>query len=150
MGAPGQHGPQTITWDGRDASGNLTDNRRAFVTFEGKTPNHLHHEAQRCHDLRITLVSDTTGELSSGGIPLVAKLVGDPAYGGEDGYTIEVLVDWEPRFVKDYPGGTTEFRLPRIGPLERGRHLVTVNVRRQPGPHRCGDYSTPGRMRVST
>ena len=125
---PLEHGRHAIRWDGRDASGNLTDNRKVFVAFEGKKPHHSRHEVEKCHDLELTLVSKMSEERPAGIFALAAKLVGDGAYGDELGYTLRVFLDWEPWLEKDFPKGTTEFSLPPVGPLARGEHLVVVNV----------------------
>lgn len=124
-----QLGRHDLTWDGRDASGNITENRMIHLVIEGMPKPHLPHSREKCHDLKVTFLTPSGDKPT---LPrtasIIAQIVGDPAYGPESGYRMRGLIDWRPWFDKNYAKDAKAFELPPLPELAAGDHLLTLNV----------------------
>lgn len=124
-----EFGDHEVQWDGRDASGNLVDNTRCFIDILGDSPQHREHESGKCHELELKIVSPTEPEAAIGNLSEIRlELVGDPAYGGENGYELRTYVDYELAAKTELDGDVTAFSLPDVEGLARGQHLITINL----------------------
>lgn len=123
-----EFGPHEVKWDGRDASGNIVDNRRCFIEFKGDDPKHKKHDPSKCHELSLTILSPAQGGSISKLSDVRLKLKGDRAYGQDDGYELRTYIDYEPASTSSLEKETTEFALPDVENLPPGEHLITVNI----------------------
>lgn len=116
-----------VTWDGRDASGNIVDNRGCYITFEEDSRLHGKHPKDSCREIELTApgrmrseagqsFDDVRFEVASGGL--------DPP----DGYRVRVYVDYEEVASCSLPAGERSFGLPDLPGLGAGSHLITINV----------------------
>ncbi len=120
-------GLHSVNWDGRDASGNLVDNRNSFISFEGDEPSHLAHPAEDCHELGIEILSSAAGtEPDLSGI--TARLTRATQLGRESGFSVRCYLDYALQGEARLEGGVESFALPCDPKLEPGDHLLTVNV----------------------
>lgn len=124
-----EFGSYEVQWDGRDASGNVVDNTKCFINFEGDIPEHKQHEPSRCHELRLKVLSPTEPQ------PLIRQLseirlelVGDCSYGEESGYELRVYMDYQLVTKVDLGKEITTFALPDIKDITPGSHMITVNL----------------------
>lgn len=122
-----EFGPQSVTWDGRDASGNLVDNRGALITFEGDDPAHGEHAREDCHEPQLEIVA--TGVEATAELPRVAaRIVRDTRFGRADGYTVRCYLDYELVDEARLDGATESFFLPCEAGRAIGGRLLIVNL----------------------
>lgn len=129
----GQH---KIQWDGRDASGNLTDNRKILVVFQGDREHdggidHFRHEPQNCHDLQVA-ISSSKGtrrvESRSGAIYGLKVQLADRPEGAQRRYHLRAFLDWTPWIGPVMIENARWFPLPEPRALGSGEHVIAVNV----------------------
>lgn len=127
-------GRHELKWDGRDASGNITDNRKVRVVIQGDRDQddrvqHFRHKAEQCSDLKVMLRSRDQANRAvgdgGGDFGLNADLVGN---GTGSGYRLRAFLDWKPWFEKVLPSVAGRFVLPEPSVLAAGDHVVAVNI----------------------
>lgn len=121
-------GHHSVTWDGRDASGNPVDTRGAFVTFEGDDPAHRDHPRSACHEPALEILEPAAGshlrDLSS----VRARITRSTPFGRARGFTLRCYVDYALRGEAALDGDTHEFFLPCTATQVAGDHLLTLNL----------------------
>ena len=128
-------GKYELKWDGRDASGNIVDNKRLFVLFEAKDQgrglNHQGHKEGSCRDplLRVEVTPQTRGK-SKGTIEVRTTLVGETQTSEDKtGYEVRYFIDYELFKTETFDKKKKEFSLKvDTISLKNGDHLITVNV----------------------
>lgn len=122
-----EFGKHEIKWDGRDASGNIVDNKRVFVDFAGDSKEHKPHEREKCHEpnLKITY-PDSSGTVIHSLSEISAKVTDEDVYWGEEGYTLRVYVDYVLLYKSDTMK-VSEFHLQDL-PFDDGEHIITINL----------------------
>lgn len=130
-----EFGKYEVKWDGRDASGNIIDNKKVLIIFEardqGKGRLHHNHNKELCHDPK--LIFETNPES-------VQKLKGVfdiwTAFSGETpsdwdnkGYEVRYFIDYKPVKTERFEKGAKRFgfKIDTAG-LCNGEHLITVNI----------------------
>jgi hypothetical protein len=128
-------GKYEVKWDGRDASGNIVDNKRMFVLFEAKDQgkgrqHHDHHEGL-CRDPSITIKTlPDPFQFVKGTIEIQASLVGESCYPPDEaGYEARYYIDYKLYKVEKFEKGINNFIFKLdTKTLQNGDHLITVNV----------------------
>ena len=94
-------GNSELNWDGRDASGNIIDNKKVLVLFEAKDQEkglqHKVHNEKACFDpeLSITTTSDCTQKVK-GTIELLINFAGDAGfYEEKHGFEVRYYIDYD-------------------------------------------------------
>jgi hypothetical protein len=130
-----EFGKHELKWDGRDASGNIVDNKRIFVLFEAKDQgkgrqHHDHHEGL-CRDplLAIQALPDPC-KFVKGTLEIQTSVVGETYnHPDEAGYEARYYIDYKlfkvEKFGKDIKNFI--FKLD-TKTLQNGDHLITVNI----------------------
>lgn len=131
---PQGFGRYVLAWDGRDASGNIVDNKGIQVLFESKDRDggrtHQAHEESACRDPQIHVRTDPDSSRPvKGRLEVRAGIVGTDGAFGRDGLEARCYVDYKPAKTETAAAGAGEFvfRIDTAG-LENGDHLVTVNI----------------------
>ena len=124
---PQKFGRNEVRWDGRDACGNLIDNRKMLFIFEGDSPLHQEHDPEKCHELRLRIISPESGATISRLSEISIKIRENSGYGKESGYELRVYVDYSLVFKRSLGRNSERFRLPDVSTIEDGEHLVTIN-----------------------
>ncbi len=120
-------GLHRVTWDGRDASGNLIDNRGAFVSFEGDDPRHLAHPVSECHELDVQLL-EPSGGIRQPDSRITARMTRVTSFGRRDGFTLRCYEDYDLRREVRLPPETETFALPCAPGTEAKDRLFTINL----------------------
>ncbi len=128
-------GRYQLHWDGRDASGNLVDNRKVFVLFESKDRDggrvHQKHEKGICREPAI-LVEAQAGphHVGKGEITIQAVLSqGESERADERSHEVRYYLDYRLHRKEKYPPGIRRFTLTLdSNDLGIGKHLITVNI----------------------
>jgi cytochrome c2 len=134
-----RYGPvYSVEWDGKDASGNILDNKNAFVLFEsmdplgrGRAKIHLDHPKESCRDPELRIVSPRAGATIRGGTTIAVVFsesprgtVGISAYDYEGRLYVDYSLVAKLRFRK---GEEHRFALDTTQ-LANGPHVLTVNM----------------------
>jgi hypothetical protein len=128
-------GKYEIKWDGRDASGNIIDNKKMFVLFEakdqGKGRQHQDHPGGVCRDPLLTIQTlPDQCQVVKGTIEIQAQ-VGGETYSPPDeaGYEARYYIDYKLFKVEKFGKGIKEFKFKlETKNFQNGDHLITVNV----------------------
>jgi len=130
-----EFGKHELKWDGRDASGNIVDNKRIFVLFEskdqGKGRQHHDHPQELCRDPLLmikTLLNPC--ESVKGMLEIQASVVGEARNSqNEAEYEARYYIDYKLFKVEKFEKGMNNFifKIDTNG-LQNGEHLITVNV----------------------
>ena len=122
-------GAHEVQWDGRDASGNLVDNTKCFIEFQGDVLGHKKHDPSRCHELHLKILSPTEpGALIRQLSEVRLELVGDRSYGEESGYELRVYMDYRLVTKVNLEKKVAAFALPEVKNILPGLHLITINL----------------------
>ncbi len=124
-----EFGRHQVTWDGRDASGNLVDNSRSLITFEGDDPRHEGHDpAVDCRQPVVEIIaSDPLSEI--GDLSLIrARIVRNTPVGRRDGFRLRCYVDYVLAHESRLAAGVESFALPSLPALDDGEHFVILNL----------------------
>lgn len=123
-----EFGPHFVTWDGRDPSGNVVDNRGTLIAFEGDDPQHRGHDSEGCHEPGLEFLEPPSGSVLSDLSRVRAGITRDTPFGRAGGYALRCYVDYELRGEARLAGGTSAFS-PPCGPiLAPGEHLLILNL----------------------
>lgn len=125
---PLELGRNEVQWDGRDASGNLTDNRKVAVVIEGKHPGHSEHPDDDCRELVIAIAARRVPERPASTFDVEVLIERGSVWGARSGYRVLSVLDWQTSTEHRISGESASLILPRIGPLPPGDHVVTVTV----------------------
>ncbi|RJQ51143.1 MAG: hypothetical protein C4526_10810 [Nitrospiraceae bacterium] len=127
-------GEHKIEWDGRDASGNIIDNKRVLIIFDSKDQafggKHQEHDGQACSDPRLLIETDQRPEGVKGKLDIRTSFSEGPdnirwSAGCEVRYFIDYILITKEIF-REIP---ERFYLPvDTSKLANGEHLVTVNI----------------------
>lgn len=128
-------GKYEIKWDGRDASGNIVDNKRIFVLFEakdqGKGRQHHDHPEGLCRDPLLMIQTHSNPcNLVKGTLEIQTSVVGE-TYGfpNEVGYEARYYIDYKLFKVEKFEKGIKNFMFKLdTKTLQSGDHLITVNI----------------------
>ena len=128
-------GKYEVKWDGRDASGNIVDNKRMFVLFEakdqGKGRQHHDHPEGLCRDPLITIKTlPDPFQFVKGTIEIQASLVGESCYPPDEaGYEARYYIDYQLFKVEKFEKEMKNFIFKLdTKTLQNGDHLITVNI----------------------
>ena len=130
-----EFGKHELKWDGRDASGNIVDNKRIFVLFEskdqGKGRQHHDHPQELCRDpLLMIKTLPNLCESVKGMLEIQASVVGEARNSqNEAEYEARYYIDYKLFKVEKFEKGMNNFifKIDTNG-LQNGEHLITVNV----------------------
>ncbi len=128
-------GKYELKWDGRDASGNIVDNKKILVLFEakdqGKGLQHQEHDEDNCRDpLLIIKTRSDPVQVVRGTFKAQAILTGE-AHGSGDvtGCEARYFIDYRLCKTERFKKGIKQFDFDiDITGLKNGEHLITVNV----------------------
>jgi hypothetical protein len=127
-------GKHELTWDGRDASGNIVDNKKIFVLFEaqdqGKGRQHQGHDEEICRDPLLMIKTRTDPfQIVRGSFEMETSLVTMDGFGEQAGCEIRYSIDYKLIETKRFEKGikTFGFRIDTTS-FNNGEHLITVNV----------------------
>lgn len=123
-----EFGPQRVSWDGRDASGNPVDNRSVLITFEGDDPLHRKHAAVNCREPRLEIASPGAATPLADLSQVHVRISGDTPFGRVDGRTLRCYLDYRLVGEVRIDGATQSFSLPCAAALTPGEHLLTLNL----------------------
>ena len=125
---PQKLGKNEVRWDGRDASGNIIDNTKCLIVFEGDDTPHIKHERDKCHELALKITSPSEAQSSvSGTTKITAEVTGDTAYVGTSGYKVRFYVDYNLKIALRCGSAVTSFNHDwDTTEHENGEHIVTV------------------------
>lgn len=130
-----EFGRYELKWDGRDASGNIVDNKKVFVLFEakdqGKGRRHKEHRKELCQDPLLEMQA-----LPNVCHPVKGMLEIQISVGGETcripdeaEYETRYYIDYQLFKVEKFGKGVKNFIFKiDTNTLPNGDHLVTVNV----------------------
>jgi len=130
-----EFGKHELKWDGRDASGNIVDNKRIFVLFEskdqGKGRQHHDHPQELCRDpLLMIKTLPNLCESVKGMLEIQASVVGEARNSPDEAeYEARYYIDYKLFKVEKFEKGINHFifNIDTSG-LQNGEHLITVNV----------------------
>lgn len=116
-----------VTWDGRDASGNIVDNSRCFIAFEEDSRLHGKHPREGCRELELS-VSGLSPDGKAVSTERIRVSIDEGAAPPPQGYGVRVYVDYKEAARFALPAGDRRFALPDLPGTESGSPLITVNV----------------------
>jgi len=130
-----EFGRYELSWDGRDESGNIVENKKIFVLFEAKDQGnglqHQGHDEALCKDPSLTISTVPEPSQSINGILEVKAAISEKSSTAADNSKCEVrcYIDY-----KLYKKETLEkivdeyiFKIDTAA-LSDGEHLITVNI----------------------
>ena len=128
-------GKHELNWDGRDASGNIVDNKRVFVLFEakdqGKGRQHNDHPEGLCRDPLLMIQTLPNPCKSVKGMFEIQTSVVGETYNSpnETGYEVRYYIDYKLFKIEKIEKGIKNF-IFKIDTknLQNGDHLITVNI----------------------
>lgn len=122
-----EFGKHEVKWDGRDASGNILNNKQCFILFEGDSVKHKEHDREKCREPKLEIIyPDEPGAAVEKLSEIKAKVADEDGYWKEYGYTLRVYVDYALLY-RTSTMNIAEFHLRDL-PVEDGEHIVTVNL----------------------
>lgn len=130
-----EFGKHELKWDGRDATGNIVDNKKVFVLFEakdqGKGRQHNDHPEGLCRDplLMIQTLPNPCKSVK-GTLEIQTSVVGE-TYGFPDeaGCEVRYYTDYKLFKVERFEKGIKNFVFNiDTNDLQNGDHLITVNI----------------------
>jgi hypothetical protein len=135
-------GRHEVRWDGRDASGNIINNKKVLITFDAKDQafggKHQEHDARRCYDPK--LIIETTPELTrkiKGNLDIITSFAEGPdRIRWDPNCEVKYFIDYSlfKREVFKNIVNTTRFREDKFylrldtTKLSKGEHIITVNI----------------------
>jgi hypothetical protein len=128
-------GEHTVQWDGRDASGNIIDNKWVIIQFDAKDQafggNHQGHETSACFDPELTITnwSDPARD-GKGNLTFITSLAREAdKWKPESGCEVNYFIDYVLFKKEKYQNNEDTFylTLDTTG-LSDGHHFITVNV----------------------
>jgi hypothetical protein len=127
-------GKHELKWDGRDASGNIVDNKPLFVLFQAQDQitnrHHQNHDPRACRDSLVTVERIDISNEGQNFLEILATLQDNardykPASGGQ----IRYFLDYELIKTEKFGNGRAIFQAKLdFSGRSKGKHLVTVNV----------------------
>ena len=128
-----EFGKYQLTWDGRDGSGNIIENRRVFVLFEAKDQGkgllHAEHDSSECCDPRITIGGAQDSLINHKDLLECQTTFCHRPHDYGQGCEVRYYVDYSLLERTQYPTNTKSFQLSLdTKSLEKGTHLLMVNV----------------------
>lgn len=128
----GEHGVQ---WDGRDASGNIIDNKRVLIQFDAKDQafggKHQDHDIDLCRDPELTITAETgTSQDVKGELKITTSFAGGPDKLQKDSACeVRYFIDYALVKKEHFENIPDRFRLTLdTTDLSNGEHIITVNI----------------------
>lgn len=119
----------SLEWDGRDASENVVDNTRCFVTFEGHAPVHEGHASSWCREPRVQLLPPRQGVIAHADLAALHVSVEPRAGEPPPAYRLRGYIDYVAAFDVPVVGGPGQpFPVPQVAAGAPGEHLLTLNL----------------------
>ena len=128
-------GEYELYWDGRDASGNIVDNKNILVLFEakdqGKGLKHLEHDEVLCRDLLLKIKNNPEpSQIVKGTFKILTSLQGN-AFGflGKNDGEIRYFINYKLFRTEKFQPGVRGFEcMIDTTILKNGEHLIIINV----------------------
>lgn len=129
-----EFGKYELMWDGRDAVGNIVDNKRILVVFEAKDHckhrHHLGHDIEACKDSALIIESKQYTQKVKEIFEMWTSLHPETnGFGKKDEVEVRYFVDYKLFKTERLEKGTDRFNFQiDTRSLKNGEHLITVNV----------------------
>ena len=128
-------GEHEVQWDGRDASGNIIDNKRVLIQFDARDQafgcKHLDHDTDSCFDPELTITTEPeTSSDVKGNLEITTSLTGGTDRPKQDSgcevrYFVDHILLKKDKF--ENIGDKFHLTLDTTG-LSDGEHIITVNI----------------------
>jgi len=126
-----EFGRHEAKWDGRDASGNIIDNKKVLIIFDAKDQafegKHQEHDARRCYDPK--LIIEITPQKIKGNLEIITSFSEGPDKLKWASYEIKYFIDYSLFKREVFKDMKDKFYFSLdTAKLSNREHVITVNI----------------------